>query len=160
MSSQHGDRGILTYLFTCLLIQIQAPPLISYVSLGKSLNLSVLLFPLGELRNSIKTIHFTGVKIISQSSAGTRRAHSRCFGCCQCHSCYAIAPSPTCWNIKPKRANILHLGDLVAGQKMPRSWLGPSSVGCLSLLFSQSGGLSDIWYCFFFPLFSQILMKF
>lgn len=55
-----GAEEFLTYLFTCLLIQIQAPPLISYVSLGKSLNLSVLLFPLGELRNSIKTIHFTG----------------------------------------------------------------------------------------------------
>ena len=44
---------------------------------------------------------------------------------------------------KPHKGKDLSLGDLVAGQKMPRNWLGPSSVGCLSLLFSQSGGLSS-----------------
>ena len=62
---------------------------------------------------------------------------------------------------KAQEGKDLRLGDLVAGQTMPRSWLGPSSVGCLSLLFSQSGGLSGCLVFFFFsPLFSQILTKF
>lgn len=48
-----GTEEFLIYLLTCLLIQILAPPLISCVTSGKSLNLSVLPFPLGEQREII-----------------------------------------------------------------------------------------------------------
>ena len=74
-----GTEEFLIYLFTCLLIQIRAPPLISCVSLGKSLNLSVPLFPLGELRNNIKTTHFTGCENYESEQCWHK---NRGFGCC------------------------------------------------------------------------------
>lgn len=90
------------------------------------------------------------MKIISQSSAGTRE---RTVGVLVVVS--AIVTTHRSFSnlleYKAQEGQDLHLGDLVAGQKMPRSWLGPSSVGCLSLLFSQSEGLSGCLVLFFFP---------
>lgn len=61
-------------------------------------------------------------------------------------------PSPTLLECKHHRGKDLSLGDLVAGQKVPRSCLGPSCVGCLlafSACFPRVGAYPAVWYCVF-----------
>ena len=140
-----GTEEFLIYLFTCLLIQIRAPPLISCVSLGKSLNLSVPLFLLGELRNNIKTTS-QGVKIMSQSSAGTRTEVLVVV------IVTSISPSPTYWNINPKRAKICPWETWSLRRRCPGVGWAPLCGLPFFAVFPEWGPIRRFGIVFFFPL--------
>ena len=146
-----GTEEFLIYLFTCLLSQIQVPPLISCVTLGKSLNLSVPLFPLGELRNNINTIHFTGCENYESKQCWHKyMSENTCFGCCQCCS-YYVSPLLQPTGIETPQGQRFVLGRPGRWAEDAQELVGPLLCGLpFSAVFPEWGPirLSGI---FFFP---------